>query len=215
MISTAIHITTRTGLMNCEACAVFVDAVDPTDWAHAGIPPPSGRHRRVVTCRTSSQCSPLTSLLFFPTTCMAIPQPATGVALNERQRLSAYIACTMCQMSCSRKSHLLQLGVRTISYSVGRAWKMMSSYLSSVTICPICSRRPRHSSGTKNEIVRILAGLHLHVDDLLVPCPSGFLSVAAVLLSQSLLRYLFIPRSMFWPLSFEGVNCVVGGDRYG
>ena len=42
MISAAIHITLRTGLMNSEACAVFVDAVDPTDWAHAGIPPQDG-----------------------------------------------------------------------------------------------------------------------------------------------------------------------------
>ena len=65
------------------------------------------------------------------------------------------------------------------------------------------------------EVVWILAGLHLRVDQFLVARPSGLLSVVAVLLSQSLPRQLSMPRSIFWPLPLELLDGVVGGARCG
>ena len=85
----------------------------------------------------------------WPTTCMALPRPVICVALTEHERSSTYIVCTICRMSSSRKSRLSYLAVRTLSYSGGRAWRIMSSYLSWCTLCPICSRGSRHSSRTK------------------------------------------------------------------
>ena len=65
----------------------------------------------------------------------------------------------------------------------------------------------------KKYVVWILAGLHLRVDEFLVACPSGLLIVAAVRLSHSLPRHLSMPRSIFWRLSLELLNGVVGGAR--
>ena len=45
--------------------------------------------------------------------------------------------------------------------------------------------------------------------------PSGLRGVATVLLSQSLLRPLYMTRSIFWPLSLEILNRVIGGARCG
>ena len=65
------------------------------------------------------------------------------------------------------------------------------------------------------EVVRILLGLHLRVDEFLVARPSGLLILAVVLLSQSLLRQLSIPRSIFKPLPLELLDGAVGGARCG
>ena len=87
----------------------------------------------------------------WPTTCMAMRRPVIDLAPTEHERLSTYIVCTMCRMSSSPKSRLSYLAVRTLPYSGGRACRMMSSYLSSCTVCPISSRRSRHSSRTKKK----------------------------------------------------------------
>ena len=65
----------------------------------------------------------------------------------------------------------------------------------------------------EKQVVWILAGPHLWVDKFLMARPSGLLSVAAVLLSQSFPRHLSMPRSIFWPLSLELLKGVVGGAR--
>ena len=67
----------------------------------------------------------------------------------------------------------------------------------------------------EKEIVWILAGLHVRVDEFLVVRPSDLLSVAVVLLSQSLPRQLSMPRSIFWPLPLGLLDGVVGGARCG
>ena len=45
--------------------------------------------------------------------------------------------------------------------------------------------------------------------------PSDVLSVAAVLLSQSLPRHLSMLPSIFWPLPLDHLNGVIGGARCG
>ena len=67
----------------------------------------------------------------------------------------------------------------------------------------------------EKEVVRILAELHLRVDEFLVARPSGLLGVAVVLVSQSLPRQLSMPRSIFWPIPLELHDGVVGGARSG
>ena len=67
----------------------------------------------------------------------------------------------------------------------------------------------------ENEVVRILAVLHLRIDEILVARQSDLFSVAAVLLSQSLPRHLSMPRSIFWPLFLDLRNDVVSGVRRG
>ena len=67
----------------------------------------------------------------------------------------------------------------------------------------------------REEVVRILARVYLRLDECLKIRPSGLLSVAAVLLSQSLPRRLSVPRSFFWPLFLERLQGVVCGARYG
>ena len=67
----------------------------------------------------------------------------------------------------------------------------------------------------EEEVVWILAGHYLRVDEFLVARPSGLLSVAAVLLRQGLPRHLAMLRPMFWPLSLELLNDVVGEARCG
>ena len=67
----------------------------------------------------------------------------------------------------------------------------------------------------EKEVVRILAGLHLCFDEFLMTRPSGLLSVAVLLLSQSLPRQLSMPRSIFWPLPLERLDGVVGRSRCG
>ena len=67
----------------------------------------------------------------------------------------------------------------------------------------------------EKEVVRILPGLYLRVDEFPVARPSGLLRVAVVLLSQSLLRQLSIPRSIFKPLPLELLDGAVGGARCG
>ena len=58
-----------------------------------------------------------------------------------------------------------------------------------------------------------MPGVHLRVDEFLVARPCGLLSVAAVLLSQSLPRQQSMPRSIVWPLSLKRLDGVVGGAR--
>ena len=65
----------------------------------------------------------------------------------------------------------------------------------------------------EKEVVRILAGLNLRVDEFLVARPSGLLSMVVVLLRQSFPRQLSMPRSIFWPVPLELLDGVVGGAR--
>ena len=67
----------------------------------------------------------------------------------------------------------------------------------------------------EKEVVWILSGLHLRVDEFLVARPSGLLSVAVVRLSQSLPRQPSMPRSIFWPLPLKLLDGVVGRSRCG
>ena len=71
----------------------------------------------------------------------------------------------------------------------------------------------------ERKVARTMTGLHLRVNEFLVARPSGLLSVAVVLLSQSLPRQLSMSRSMsrsiFWPLHLELLGGVVGGARCG
>ena len=65
------------------------------------------------------------------------------------------------------------------------------------------------------EIVRLLPGLHLGVDELLMARLSGLLSVAVVLVSESPPRRLSVPRSTFRSRALKIFYGVVGGAGCG
>ena len=136
-------------LFRGEASVAFAGVADPLDSAHVSAPclgwrSPAWRIRIICSSCTGHPC-------WYPTTCRALPRPATGLALTERERLLTYVVCIMRRISSSRKFRLSKLAVCTLSYSGGRPWRMMSSYLTSCSVCPISSRRSKHSSKTKNK----------------------------------------------------------------
>ena len=67
----------------------------------------------------------------------------------------------------------------------------------------------------EQEIVWILAGLDLRVDECLVARRFSFLNVAKAPISQSLPRHLSISRSIVLPPSVDLLNGVIGGARCG
>lgn len=66
-----------------------------------------------------------------------------------------------------------------------------------------------------NYLVGILAGIHPHVDQLLVAGPSSLFGVDVLLLRQFLPGRLSASHSALWLLASEFLDDVVGGTRYG
>ena len=67
----------------------------------------------------------------------------------------------------------------------------------------------------ETEVVRILAGLHLRLDEVFVGRPFWFLTLVVVLVGQSNPRQLSMPRSIVWPLPPGNQNGFVGEARCG
>ena len=125
-----------------------------------------------MTCPTPLQQLHFTSLLLSPTTCMAVPRPATGLAVNEREKsVDVHSVYHVPNVAHPKVLHLIVGGL----YPLVLAWKGLENDV----LLPLVVYRLSYFLDAVRAFVQdkklsrpILAGIHLRVEEFLVARPS-------------------------------------------